>query len=220
MDQQTLSLTIIAAAQLLGCLLLIVATLVVLPKIGSLLTSLNETLAELKRTLKSADSLVRDVQDKNIMLKLAGTLDNARSAVGRIDPLAAQLEQTMGEVRSLLDDATQTSQSARARIDDLATMQKDITSLSSSLADISSDLNDRELSKRITNLLSDVSLLTADIGILTENANSYLEKGRPLVSNVADVVNSARQRVSGVSRAVAGVRQSIGAQGGKDGEGT
>lgn len=207
---QELSLTIIAAAQVLGGLLFLVTAMLLLPRLTGMLGDLQEALKELKRTLRTAESLVRDVQDQNIMLKVSGTLDNARTAVARIEPLAAQLEQTIGEARTLLDDATQTSQSARARIDDLATMQKDITALSGSLADITSDLHDRDLSRRITNLLSDISLLTADIGILTENANSYLEMGKPLVSNVAEVVSSAQERVGDVSRAVAGVRKSLG----------
>ena len=216
---QSLSLTIIAAAQVLGSIVFLLTAIVMLPKVNRVWGELQETLSELKKTLRTSESLVRSVQDQDILRKVGGTLDNARVAVGRIEQLAAQLEQTLGEARTLLDDATQTSQSARARIDDLAVMQKDINALSGSLADISSDLNDRELAKRITNLLSDISLLTADIGILTENANSYLEKGKPLVSNVAEVVSSARERVSGVARSVADMRQSLGSRSKNGGEG-
>src|SRR5690606_3204138 len=114
---QGLSLTIIAAAQLCGLLVLIIITAVLLPKLSALLAELKGTAGEAKQTLKTAESLVRSVQDQDILRKVGGTLDNARVAVGRIEPLAAQLEQTLGEARTLLDDATQTSQSARARID-------------------------------------------------------------------------------------------------------
>ena len=213
------SLLVIAAAQALVLIVLLVVAIAILPRLGPLARELNETLRTLRATLGSLDSVMGDIRDRRVVEKLLVALS---SASGAVDPLASDFKATMANARDLMDDATQTSQSVRQRIDDLAATQAELNALVKSLTDVSCELRDNELARKLTNVLSDTSLLAADLGILTENANSYLETGKPLVSNVASVVSNARERASGISGSIGGIKDGIKsgrrAWGGRDGK--
>ena len=208
MVAQETSLLIIAIAQGLVFVLLLVGLMVILPRLGSLLSQVESTLAALKGTLGSTEEVIKDVQRRRVIEKLLVALSSASGAVEKVEPLADELKQTMAGARELLDDATQTSQSVRARIDDLAATQTELNSLVKALTDVSCELRDNDLATKLTNVLGDASLLAADIGILTENANSYLESGKPLVKNISRVVNSAKERAAGITSSLSGLRES------------
>jgi hypothetical protein len=167
---------------------------------------LEDALLALRKVLQNTDDVIQQIKEQQLVERTNEVLSSATGAAGRLDPLALDLQNTLSEARSLLDDATQTSQSVRARVDDLATMQSELTALTGALTDVAGELRDRELAAKLTNVLSDTSLLAADIGILAENANSYLESGKPLVSNIGGVVDSARERASGISSMLSNVR--------------
>lgn len=209
MVAQETSLLIIAIAQGLVFVLLLVGLMVILPRLGSLLSQLESTLTALKGTLSSTENVVNDIRDRRVIEKVLIALDSASGAVDRVEPLAEELKQTMAGARNLLDDATQTSQSVRARIEDLAATQTELNSLVKALTDVSCELRDNDLATKLTNVLGDASLLAADIGILTENANSYLESGKPLVNNISRVVSSAKARASGITSSIGGLKESM-----------
>lgn len=217
-------LMIIAVCQGLGVLVLLVLAIRLGGMAGGVGTRIEKSLDALQQAVGHLDGLLNDLRDRGVVGKAAAALDSASGAANRIDPLAAELSTTMQGVRELLDDATQTSQSLRARVDDLAAMQSELTAMTRALTDVSCELRDKELAGKIANVLSDTSLLAADIGILTENANSYLERGKPLVSNIESVVSSAKHRASGISGALGSIKEGIKAgaetwrEGGKDKE--
>jgi chromosome segregation ATPase len=200
-------LMMIAICQGLGVLVLLVLAVRLGGLAGSVGGRLEQSLDALQRAVASLDSLLKDLQDRGVIGKAAAALDSASGAANRIDPLAAELSTTMQGVRELLDDATQTSQSLRARVDDLAAMQSELTAMTRALTDVSCELRDKELAGKLANVLSDTSLLAADIGILTENANSYLERGKPLVSNIESVVSTAKRRATGISGALGSIKE-------------
>ncbi len=200
-------LAVIAICQALGIIVLLVLAIRVGTMAGSVGGRLEKNLDALQKALGNLDGLLADLRDRGVIGKAAAALDSASGAANRIDPLAAELSTTMQGVRELLDDATQTSQSLRARVEDLAAMQSELTAMTRALTDVSCELRDKELAAKLANVLSDTSLLAADIGILTENANSYLERGKPLVSNIESVVSSAKQRTTGISGALGSIKQ-------------
>lgn len=120
--------------------------------------------------------------------------------------LSEQLSSTLSEARELMDDATQTSQAVRTRVEDLAATQAELNALTRALADVAVEMRDKELAAKLSNLLSDTSLLAADIGILAQNATSLVESGKPLVDNVSSVVEGAQRRVGGISAAIGALR--------------
>lgn len=192
------------------------------PALSELESQLHATLAATRQALLNLDGLTRELRESGLIAQAKATLASAHGAAGRLDPLADSLQATLSGARELLDDATQTSQSVRARVEDLAATQQELTALANALADVAGELRDNELAARLSNVLSDTSLLAADIGILAENANSYLEGSKPLVSNISSVVSSARQRASGISTRLGALREGFKAgvdswrQGGSD----
>ncbi len=204
-----LVLFFIIAVGACGLLILAIIVMWLRPRITELTDHLQATTDGAQRTMLQIEELVRELREKDLVDKLDAALSDARGAVGRIDPLATDLSNTLTDARGLLDDATQTSQSVRARIEDLAATQAELNALTSALTDVISEVRDREVAGKLANVLSDTSLLTADIGILTENANSYLEHGKPLVGNIRNVVDNARQRASGISATLGGIRDGV-----------
>lgn len=200
-------LAVIAICQALGIIVLLVLAIRMGGMAGSVGGRLEKNLDALQKAVNNLDGLLADLRDRGVVGKAAAALDSASGAANRIDPLAAELSTTMQGVRELLDDATQTSQSLRARVDDLAAMQSELTAMTRALTDVSCELRDKELAGKLANVLSDTSLLAADIGVLTENANSYLERGKPLVSNIETVVSSAKQRAGGISGALGSIKE-------------
>jgi len=162
------------------------------PRLLELIEDLRGTLSGTQRALFHIEELVRELRDRNIAEHMATVLAKAETALGGMD--------------EMLDDATQTSQSVRARVDDLAATQAELSGMAAALTDVISDVRDRELATKLGNVLTDTSLLAADIGILTENANSYLEHGKPLVDNIGNVVDSARRRAGGISTSLGALR--------------
>jgi ABC-type transporter Mla subunit MlaD len=200
---------VIAVCQGLGVLVLLVMAVRLGGMAGSVGGKIETSLEALQQAVGNLNGLLADLRDRGVIGKAAAALDSASGAANRIDPLAAELSTTMQGVRELLDDATQTSQSLRARVDDLAAMQSELTAMTRALTDVSCELRDKELAGKIANVLSDTSLLAADIGILTENANSYLERGKPLVSNIETVVSSAKQRATGISGTLGSIKEGL-----------
>ena len=209
MVAQETSLLIIAIAQVLVFVIMFVGMMVILPRLGSLLSQIESTLAALKGTLNSTDEVVKDVQNRRVIEKLLVALSSASGAVDKVEPLASELKETMAGARGLLDDATQTSLSVRNRIEDLAATQTELNSLVKALTDVSCDLRDNDLARKLTNVLGDASLLAADIGILTENANSYLESGKPLVDGISNVVSNAKERASGITSSIDSLKEGM-----------
>lgn len=181
-----------------GTLAIIVLTIAVLgirPRLLELLDKALTTLVSVQRALLQIEELARELRERGIAEKVATVLNKAETALGGMD--------------EMLDDATQTSQSVRARVDDLAAAQSELSGLAAALTDVISDVRDRELAGKLSNVLTDTSLLAADIGILTENANSYLEHGKPLVDNIGGVVDSARKRAGGISTSLGALREGL-----------
>ena len=191
----------------IGLLLAIVASIIlarardIADQVGSLLGSAQASLANI-------DGVVRDLRESRLVEKASQALEGASGAVGRIDPLATELSATLTEARGLLDDATQTSQSVRARVDDLAATQTELNALTGTLADVAGQLRDAQLADKLGNILHDAALLAADVGMLTENVNHYLETGKPLVNNLSGIVSRARERAGKVTSAIGGLKDS------------
>lgn len=182
----------------IGALALIVLALTMLglrPRLLKLVDDAQLTLVSLQRALVQVEGLARELRERGLAEQLTAVLAKAETALGGMD--------------EMLDDATQTSQSVRARVDDLAAAQSELSGLASALTDVISDVRDRELAGKLSNVLTDTSLLAADIGILTENANSYLEHGKPLVDNIGGVVDSARKRAGGISTSLGALREGL-----------
>jgi ABC-type transporter Mla subunit MlaD len=182
----------------IGTLAIILAAFAVIglrPRLLALIEDLRSTLAGTQRALFHVEELVRELRDRGVAEQLSTVLAKAETALGGMD--------------EMLDDATQTSQSVRARVDDLAATQAELSGMAAALTDVISDLRDRELAAKLGNVLTDTSLLAADIGILTENANSYLEHGKPLVDNIGGVVDSARRRAGGISTSLGALKEGL-----------
>jgi len=179
------------------------------PSLRGFESQLRGTLASLSQALLNLDGLVRDLRESGLIEQARQTLSTASGAAGRIDPLADDLKATLSDAREMLDDATQTSQSVRARVEDLATTQKELTALAGALADVAGELRDKELVARLSNVLSDTSLLAADIGTLAENANGILGGSKPVLSSVSGVVHSARERAGGISTKLGALREGL-----------
>jgi hypothetical protein len=199
------SLAAVVIIALVGVALL-VALLSAVPRLREIADTLQLTLGNAQRALFQVEQLALQLRTAGIIERLSAALATAQATVGRIDPLAGQLSDTLTGARELLDDAKETSQSVRARVDDLAAAQRELTALASALTDVVGEVRDRELAKRLSDVLADTSLLAADIGVLAENATSMLEGGKPLVSGIGGVVGSARRRASGISSALGGIR--------------
>ena len=189
--------TIVIAIGTLAIIVLAIAVIGMRPRLMELMDDVQSTLAGLQRALLQVEELARELRDRGMAEQLSNVLAKAETALGGMD--------------EMLDDATQTSQSVRARVDDLAAAQSELSGLASALTDVISDVRDRDLAARLANVLNDTSLLAADIGILTENANSYLEHGKPLVSNISGVVDNARQRAGGISTSLGALREGLAA---------
>jgi methyl-accepting chemotaxis protein len=187
--------TIVIAIGTLAIIVLAIAVIGMRPRLMELMDDVQSTLSGLQRALLQVEELARELRDRGMAEQLSNVLAKAETALGGMD--------------EMLDDATQTSQSVRARVDDLAAAQSELSGLASALTDVISDVRDRELAARLANVLNDTSLLAADIGILTENANSYLEHGKPLVSNISGVVDKARQRAGGISTSLGALREGL-----------
>lgn len=183
---------------------LLVAVLAAVPRLREISDSLQLTLSAAQRALFQVEQLGLALRTAGIIERLNAALASAQGAVGRMDPLAGQLSDTLTDARELLDDAKETSQSVRARVEDLAATQRELTALATSMTDVVSEVRDLELAKRLSDVLADTSLLAADIGVLAENASSMLESGKPLVSGIGGVVGDARRRASGISSALGG----------------
>ena len=201
------SLVFIALIQVALGITLVVVLLNLAPRLRELSDQTQAALNSLRHTLINVNGLIAELRQSELIEQAKLAMQSAHGAVDRIDPLATELQATLTNARTLLDDATETSQTVRARVEDFAATQKELTSLASAMTDVVSEVRDRELAAKLSNVLSDTSLLAADLGILTENANSYLESGRPLVSNIGGVVSSARQRASGISSTLGGLRE-------------
>lgn len=166
-------------------------------------------LGSLQRTLAQLEGLLSELRASGLVGKASAAVDSLAGGVNKIDPLTADLTRTLTEARSLLDDATQTSQAVRTRVEDFAATQAELQHIARALADVATEIRDQELAGKLANVLSDTSLLAADIGLLTENANSMLEGGKPLVGGISRVVNSAKSRAAGLARSVGSVREGI-----------
>lgn len=193
----------------LAAIALLVAVLLAVPRLREIADAVQLTLGHAQRALFQVEQLALQLRTAGIIERLSAALASAQVTVGRIDPLAGQLSATLTGARELLDDAKETSQSVRARVDDLAATQRELTALTSALADVVGEVRDRELAKRLSDVLADTSLLAADIGVLAENASAMLEGGKPLMSGIGGVVGDARRRVSGISSALGGIRAGI-----------
>jgi uncharacterized protein YoxC len=170
---------------------------------------LSDSLSSLRSTLANVDRLSQQVASSGILDQARSTMSSVGSGVEKIDPLLKQLEGTLTEARELLDDATQTSQSVRARVDDLAAMQRELHDTSAALADVTTQLRDQQLGVKVGNLLSDAATLMADIGMLAESASSMLETGKPLVRNASEVISSAKRGVKSIASGAAAVKDGI-----------
>ncbi|MDQ3023286.1 MAG: hypothetical protein M3R04_02695 [bacterium] len=167
----------------------------------------SDSLTSLRSTLANLDRLSKQIVSSGILDQAKLTMNSVGSGVGKIDPLLVQLEGAITEARELLDDATQTSQSVRARVDDLAAMQRELHDTSSALADVVTQLRDQQISVKVGNVLSDASTLMADIGLLAESASSVLDTGKPLVKNASDVISSAKRGVRSIASGAAAVKE-------------
>jgi methyl-accepting chemotaxis protein len=199
-------LAIIACVQLFGALLLALVASGALSRGRELADQLNSLLATARGTLLRLDSTLHELHEARLVEKASQALAGATGAVGRIDPLASELSATLTEARGLLDDATQTSQSVRARVDDLAATQHELNALTGTLADVAGQLRDAQLADKLGNILHDAALLAADVGLLTENVNHYLETGKPLVENISGIVSRTRERAGKVTSAIGGLK--------------
>jgi hypothetical protein len=208
MQAGSLGITAVVIIALVGVALL-VAVLMAIPRLRELADAAQLTLGNAQRALFQVEQLALQLRTAGIIERLSAALASAQATVGRIDPLAGQFSDTLTGARELLDDAKETSQSVRARVDDLAATQRELTALTSALTDVVGEVRDRELAKRLSDVLADTSLLAADIGVLAENASSMLEGGKPLVSGIGGVVGNARRRASGISSALGGIRAGI-----------
>jgi methyl-accepting chemotaxis protein len=233
-----LALTIIAVCQALGLLLLAALAFAALGPLRKLGDGLGPAMSALQAALTKLDGLLAELKDNRVVSKAASTLDSLSGGAGQLEPLAQnvkttlegvqatltgvqgtlseaklmlgeQLTATLVEARGLMDDATQTSQAVRTRVEDLAATQHELNAMAKALADVAYDLRDKELASKLTNLLSDTSVLAADIGMLAQNANSLVEQGRPLISNVSDVVSDAQQKVHGISAAIGAIKDGL-----------
>jgi hypothetical protein len=193
----------------LAAIALLVAVMLAIPRLREIADALQLTLGNAQRALFQVEQLALQLRTAGIIERLSAALASAQVTVGRIDPLAGQLSATLTGARELLDDAKETSQSVRARVEDLAAAQRELTALTSALTDVVGEVRDRELAKRLSDVLADTSLLAADIGVLAENASAMLEGGKPLVSGIGGVVGDARRRASGISSALGGIRAGI-----------
>jgi uncharacterized protein YoxC len=206
MEGVTLATLVILAICLLALLGVLLAAM---PRVRELADELQNTLGSLQRALFQVEQLGSQLRQAGVVDKLNVALLGAQGAVGRIDPLAGQLSATLSDARDLLGDAKVTSQSVRARVDDLAAVQTELTALATALADVAAEIRDREVAKRLADVLADTSLLAADIGVLAENATSMLDSGKPLVSNLGSVVGDARRRASGIGSALGSLRAGL-----------
>jgi len=188
-------LIIVIAIGALALIVLAFAAIGIRPRLLNLVDKAETTLVSLQRALLQVEELARELRERGLAEQLATVLAKAETALGGMDVM--------------LDDATQTSQSVRARVDDLAAAQSELSGLAAALTDVISDVRDRELAGKLSNVLTDTSLLAADIGILTENANSYLEHGKPLVDNIGGVVDSARRRAGGISTSLGALKEGL-----------
>ena len=204
-----LGIIAICMAGLLGTLVLI--WLRIQPTLSDMEAQLHGTLSTLRQTLLSLDVLLRELREQKIIEQAKLTLISAQGATGRLDPLAADVQATLAGAREMMDDATQTSQSVRTRVEDLAATQRELTALTGALADVAGQLRDGELAARLSDLIGDASLLAADIGLLAENASSMLDSGKPLLSNVSGVLSGARQRATGIGTKLGALREGLAA---------
>jgi hypothetical protein len=155
------------------------------------------------------EALVSELRGSGLIVKASAAVDSVAGGVNKIDPLTADLSRTLTEARGLLDDATQTSQAVRTRVEDFAATQAELQHIARALADVAAEIRDQELAGKLSNVLSDTSLLAADLGMLTENASAVLEGGKPIVGSISRVVSSARERAAGLARRVGSVREGI-----------
>lgn len=202
----------IAGCQLISVIALIVLVAALLRARGPLEELGNQarsTLSGLQRTLAQLEGLVSELRASGLVTKASAAVESVAGGVNKIDPLTADLTRTLTEARSLLDDATQTSQAVRTRVEDFAATQAELQHIARALADVATEIRDQELAGKLANVLNDTSLLAADIGMLTENANSMIEGGKPLVGGISKVVSSARSRAAGLARSVGSVREGI-----------
>jgi ABC-type transporter Mla subunit MlaD len=186
---------IVIAIGTVAIIMMAIAIIGLRPRLLELIEDLRSTLGGTQRALFHIEELVRELRDRGLAAQLSTVLAKAETALGGMD--------------EMLDDATQTSQSVRARVDDLAAAQSELSGLAAALTDVISDVRDRELAGKLSNVLTDTSLLAADIGILTENANSYLEHGKPLVDNIGNVVDNARRRAGGISSSLGALKEGL-----------
>lgn len=203
---------IIAACLGLLCLLQLIAVAALLRAGGplrELSTQAQATLTGLTRTLGQLEALLTELRQSGIVAKASAAVESVSGGAGKLDPLAADLARTLTEARAMLDDATQTSQAVRGRVEDFAATQRELTELARALADVACELRDKELAGKLANVLSDTSLLAADLGVLAENASSIIEGGRPLVGGISRVVDSAKSRAAGLAQRVGSVREGI-----------
>ncbi len=196
--------------QVFGVLLLTVVASIVLARGREIADQVGGLLASAQTSLANIDGVVRELREARLVEKASQALAGAAGAAGRIDPLATELSATLSGARELLDDATQTSQSVRARVDDLAATQAELNALTGTLADVAGRLRDAQLVDKLGNILHDAALLAADVGMLTENVNHYLETGKPLVNNLSSIVNRTRERAGKVTSAIGGLKHDAG----------
>ena len=129
-------LAIIAIVQVFGAILLAVLASAALARGRELGDQVNGLVAAARTSLINLDSTVRELREARLVEKAAQALAGASGAVGRIDPLATELSATLSGARDLLDDVAQTSQSVRARVDNLAATQHELNALTGTLADV------------------------------------------------------------------------------------
>ena len=178
-------------------------------RISSVTDELERTMSDSRRLIGEGEALLRELRQGGLLDRAKAALDSTRHIADKVGPITASLAVTLTEARTLLDDATQTSQSVRGRVEDLAATQRELNELTRAMADIAADLKDNDISGKLSNLLTDASLLAADFGILAENANSYLERGKPIVENIGDVVAGAKKRVRGIKRAIGSLKEGV-----------
>jgi hypothetical protein len=170
---------------------------------------LGDALENLRATLASVSRLSQQVASSGILDQAKTTMSSVGSGVEKIDPLLLQVQSTLTEASELLEDAAKTSQSVRARVDDLAAMQRELQDTSVALADLLTELRDQNLGVKLGNVLSDASTLMADVGILAENASGVLETGKPLVRGASEVINSAKKGVRSIAGGAQAVKEGI-----------
>lgn len=169
----------------------------------------SDSLTSLRSTLANLDRLSKQVASSGILDQAKVTMNNVGSGMTKVDPLLVQLDSTLNEARVLLGDATQTSKSVRARVDDLAAMQRELQDTSAALADLMTQLRDQQVPAKLGNVLSDASTLMADVGLLAESASSVLDTGKPLVKNASEVISSAKRGVRSLASGAQAVKEGI-----------